>query len=49
MITKCRCIENEIIYSYSENVRCFKDKNEKMNCHLSIGDSEAWKLEKYEL
>jgi len=31
------------------NVKCFKDKKGNINCHLSIGYSEAWELVEYQL
>lgn len=37
----------KILKPCKKKVKCFKDKNGKINCHLSIGYSHLWSLVEY--
>lgn len=39
----------EELKNYREIVKCFKDNNEKINCHICIGYNEKWQLVEYKL
>ena len=35
------------IFPFKDRVKCFQDKKENVNCHLSVGYSDEWSLVSY--